>query len=296
MRTADLAEKISGRLSMDIAEGQYSAGDKMGTQALADRYGVSRTPVRAALSLLTERGVLEQRPNRGFFVSENIPEGALVSAGRDELSEEYQVLAEDWIRDRIPEEMTEFALRERYGWTKMRTAEHLARAQREGWAERKDGYGWRFLPVAKTPEAFNQIYRLRIALEPVALLEPSFKINHARLAELREVQQRLIETDPDAMPNETILGHGAAFHEALVEMSGNPFFLLSLERVNRMRRLMEYRARVDRARLRNECGEHLEILTLLDEERVLEASERLRRHLQDAHDRKAPRAKAWAER
>lgn len=296
MRTADLAEKISGRLSMDIAEGVYLAGDKMGTQTLADRYGVSRTPVRAALLLLTERGVLEQQPNRGFFVRSDIPDGALVNTGRDELSREYQMLADDWIRDRIPEEMTEYALRERYGWTKMRTAEHLARAQREGWAERKHGYGWRFLPVAKTPEAFDQIYRLRIALEPVAMLEPTFAVNHARLAELREVQQRLIETDPEDMPNETILGHGATFHEALIEMSGNPFFLLSLERVNRMRRLMEYRARVDRARLQNECGEHLEILTLLDQERIAEASERLRRHLQDALNRKVPRARAWVER
>ncbi len=77
-------------------------------------------------------------------------------------------------------------------------------------------------------------------------------------------------------------------------MSNNPFFTMALERVNRMRRLLEYRAKVDRARLKAECGDHLRILSLLEAERVIEASEHLRRHLQDARDRKAPKTRAWA--
>ncbi len=294
MRSPDLAQKISSRVIRDIAEGHYASGDKLTTQSIADRYGVSRTPVRVALGLLADQGILGQVPNRGYFVSDDIPADALRGGEQDELTREYQSMAEDWIRDRIPEEVTELALRERYGWTKVRTHELMSRAQREGWAERKEGYGWRFLPVAKTPEAFDQIYRLRIALEPVALLEPTFKVDHARLAELREVQERLISADPDSMPNETILQHGADFHEAIIKMSGNPFFLMSLERVNKMRRLMEYRAKVDRSRLANECGEHLEILSLLDSERVIEASTRLRRHLEDARDRKGPKTREWA--
>lgn len=295
MRSPDLAQKISNRVIREIAEGHYASGDKLTTQSIADRYGVSRTPVRAALGLLADQGILGQVPNRGYFVSDQIPDGALRGDTQDDLTRDYQGMAEDWIRDRIPEEMTELALRDRYGWTKVRTQELLSRAQREGWAERKEGYGWRFLPVAKTPEAFDQIYRFRIAIEPTALLEPTFAPDPARLAELREVQERLVAADPDSMPNETILQHGADFHEALMKMSGNPFFLMSLERVNKMRRLMEYRAKVNRSRLANECGEHLEILSLLEEGRVIEASTRLRRHLEDARDRKAPNTRAWAE-
>ncbi len=292
MRSADLAQKISNRVIREIAEGHYAAGDKLTTQSIADRCGVSRTPVRAALELLADQGILGQVPNRGYFVADQIPEGALRGDTQDDLTRDYQALAEDWIRDRIPEEMTELALRERYGWTKVRTQELLSRAQREGWTERKEGYGWRFLPVAKTPEAFDQIYRFRITIEPAALLEPTFTVDHARIAELREVQTRLVTADPDTMPNETILQHGADFHEALMKMSGNPFFLMSMERVNKMRRLMEYRARVNRSRLANECGEHLEILQLLEERRVIEASTRLRRHLEDERERKAPNTRA----
>ncbi|MEI4471062.1 GntR family transcriptional regulator [Frigidibacter sp. MR17.24] len=296
MRNADLAVKISNRVVQDIAEGRFGPGDKMVTQSLADRLGVSRTPVRNALDLLVGRGILDLVPNRGYFVARELPEGALARTDVEDETTEYQRLAEDWIRDRIPETLTELALRDRYGWTKARTLELLARAQREGWVERKEGYGWRFLPVAKTPEAFDQIYRLRIALEPAALLEPGFRVDRARLAELATIQRRLLETDPESLPNETMLGHGAQFHEALCAMSGNPFFLMSLERVNRMRRLMEYRARVNSARLRAECSEHLEIIALLEAGRVADASGRLHRHLVDARDRKAPNARAWAER
>lgn len=295
MRSADLAQKISHRVIREIAEGRYGSGDRLTTQSIADRLGVSRTPVRTALGLLADQGILIQHENRGFFVSDTIPEGALASDGQDDLTRDYQTMAEDWIRDRIPEEVTELALRDRYGWTKARTHDLMARAQREGWVERKEGYGWRFLPVAKTPEAFDQIYRFRIALEPVALLEPTFRVDHAKLKELREVQTRLIHMEPNSMPNETILQHGADFHQSITAMSGNPFFSIALERVNRMRRLMEYRARVDRDRLTSECGDHLEILALLDQERVIEASTRLRRHLEDARDRKAPKARAWVE-
>lgn len=295
MRNADLPVKISNRVVQEIAEGRFGPGDKMVTQALANRLGVSRTPVRNALDLLVERGILDLLPNRGYFVAVDLPKGALAQADVADETVEYQRLAEDWIRDRIPEEMTELALRERYGWTKARTLDLLARALREGWAERKEGYGWRFLPVAKTPEAFDQIYRLRLALEPAALLEPTFRVDRVRLEELAIVQRRLLDTAPDSLPNETMLGHGAQFHEALCAMSGNPFFLMSLERVNRMRRLMEYRARVNSARLHAECTEHLEIIALLQDEHIGQAANRLRRHIEDARERKAPTARLWAE-
>ena len=114
------------------------------------------------------------------------------------------------------------------------------------------------------------------------------------LADLRKTQEWLYRLDPAATSNETVLGHGTHFHEALVRMSGNPFFLMSLERVNRMRRLMEYRAQVDKSRLINESGEHLEILDLLETGQVVDASYRLRQHLMDAQRRKSPKAWNWS--
>src|SRR3546814_15120665 len=77
-----------------------------------------------------------------------------------------------------------------YGLTRAQVSYILVRATREGWAERKQGYGWRFLPVAKTPEAFEQIYRFRMIIEPTAFLEPGFRLR----SEERRVGKECVST------------------------------------------------------------------------------------------------------
>ena len=103
--------------------------------------------------------------------------------------------------------MTEQYLRERYRWTRAAAADHLMRAVREGWAERKEGYGWRFLPVAKTPDAFDQIYRFRMAIEPAAMLEPSFEIDRQVLDRLKRVQEGMITAGIETMSAERLVAH-----------------------------------------------------------------------------------------
>ena len=76
-------------------------------------------------------------------------------------------------------------------------------------------------------------------------------------------------------------------------MSHNPFFISALERVNRMRRLMEYRSRVDRERLMVQCSEHLELIELLERGEIAEASYFMRRHLSGALKRKSPVVWDW---
>lgn len=267
-----------------------------GAQQLANRYGVSRTPIREALEALETQGVLTRQPNRGYFVADEIPASARAALENEELADtdEYQTLAADWLKNEIPEEVTEQFLRQKYDWTKARVGELLVRAAREGWAERKEGYGWRFLPVAKTPEAFDEIYRSRMAIEPAAMLEPSFELDHKVLAEQRRIQENMLEMDISNAPGETLLSNGALFHEELIKLSGNPFFFMALQRVNRMRRLMEYRAEVNRDRLIEQCTEHLEILSLLERGNTVDASFRMRQHLSGALKRKSPLAWTWA--
>ncbi len=69
---------------------------------------------------------------------------------------------------------------------------------------------------------------------------------------------------------------------------------MALQRVNRMRRLMEYRAKIDRERLVVQCSEHLEILNLLENGDVIDASYKMRQHLSGALKRKSPLAWSWA--
>jgi DNA-binding GntR family transcriptional regulator len=74
-----------------------------------------------------------------------------------------------------------------------------------------------------------------------------------------------------------------------VACSGNEFFLDSIKRVNRLRRLIEYRVTtLDRSRLTRQCREHLEILDLLEAGKNQEASAYLRRHIEGASSLKSP--------
>ena len=296
MRSSELTDRISKRLVQDIASGSISCGQHIGAQQVADRYGVSRTPVREALHTLESRGLLVRQTNRGYFVADTIPEDLsdLLQEQRSPHVDDYQRLADDWLVNRLPEEVTEQFLRQQYGWTKAKVSDLLVRAAREGWAERKEGYGWRFLPVAKTPEAFDEIYRFRLAIEPVAMLEPTFELDRRVLAEQRRVQEHMLDMDFAAVPAESLLENGSRFHEELIKLSGNPFFLMALQRVNRMRRLMEYRAEINHERLVEQCTEHLEILGLLEGGNVVDASYRMRQHLSGALKRKSPIAWNWA--
>lgn len=296
MRTSELSKKISNRLLHDILAGTLERGQHISAQQVADRYGVSRTPVREALVSLEGQDVLVRQENRGYFVAEKLPpkiKDKLADADPQE-SNDYQRLADDWLTNELPEEVTEQFLRQKYGWTKSKVGDLLIRAAREGWAERKEGYGWRFLPVAKTPEAFDEIYRFRMAIEPAAMLEPSFELDRKILDEQRRIQEGMLEMDMNAAHAESLLENGSLFHEEIIKLSGNPFFLMALQRVNRMRRLMEYRAEINRERLVEQCTEHLEILSLLEGGNIVDASYRMRQHLSGALKRKSPLTWNWA--
>lgn len=296
MRSSDLSTRISTRLLQEITSGALAGGAHVRGQHVADRYGVSRTPVREALESLHRRGVLERRVNRGYFVSSSLPAGIddLLGGDGENAPDDYQRLANDWLTDQLPEDITEQMLRERYGWSRSKVGDLLFRAAREGWAERKEGYGWCLLPVAKTPEAFDEIYRFRMAIEPAAMLEPSFELDRRVLTEQRRIQEGMLDLDIASRSGEALLANGSLFHEEIAKLSGNPFFLQALQRVNRMRRLMEYRAEINHERLVEQCTEHLKILSLLERGDIVDASYRMRQHLSGALKRKSPLAWRWA--
>jgi DNA-binding GntR family transcriptional regulator len=55
-------------LLADIFSGRVRAGEHLVTQDLADRFGVSHTPVREALISLSGMGIIDLLPNRGAVV------------------------------------------------------------------------------------------------------------------------------------------------------------------------------------------------------------------------------------
>lgn len=64
------ARRIEKALVEEISAGELAPGQHLDENGLAERFGVSRTPVREALSRLTAQGVLVQGARRGNFVAE----------------------------------------------------------------------------------------------------------------------------------------------------------------------------------------------------------------------------------
>jgi DNA-binding GntR family transcriptional regulator len=69
----------------EIIAGRFTPGERLDEVSLAERFGVSRTPIREALHALAASGLLEVRPHRGTIVAEVSPE---------RLFEMFEVMAE----------------------------------------------------------------------------------------------------------------------------------------------------------------------------------------------------------
>jgi len=79
------ADTIANELEQLIFSGKFVDGDRLDENKLADRFGVSRTPVREAFQKLALSGLVEQLPRRGVFVRQ---------PGPVELLEMFEVMAE----------------------------------------------------------------------------------------------------------------------------------------------------------------------------------------------------------
>lgn len=278
----EMTEGLAAQILEHIRGSGLAIGTHITAQELAERFSVSRFPVGQALQLLATKGVLSHERNRGYFVSEakDVSPETLGLVAKDETSDIYFRIAEDHLHGRLPDPASEAYLKETYGTTKAQLNTVLGRIAQEGWAERRPGYGWSFSPMLTTPESLEQTYRVRLALEPAALLEPTYHLDPETAARCREAELRLLAGAIETDSADALHERGVRFHEAIIGASGNPFFLEAVRRINRVRRLLSYRSMIDRKRYRQQCEEHLQILDLLERGKNEEASQALRRHLE----------------
>ena len=279
-RGPGLSGVLAARVAEAIRDGRLREGEHLSAQALADRFGVSRSPVGAALRELAQAGLVRHRSRRGFFVA--APGLAAVAAGpetADPVHAAYLALAEDRLDGRLPETVSASFLRDRYGLTLGQVRALAARVEREGWVERRPGYGLRFTAMLDSADALLQTYRFRMAMEPAALLEPGYRLDPEEALSCRRTEERMLAGGIETMPMEELYDRGVRFHEAIVAGSRNPFFLDALRRINGVRRLLAYRSASTRGRYYAQARDHLDILGLIEAGRNEEASWRLRTHL-----------------
>ncbi len=273
-----------------IREDRLLEGAHLRAQQIADRLRLSRSPVNDALGILAQHGVVARKPNRGYFLLRDFdatgdaPADITPPSADDIVTQTYFALADELLRGELPMQCSEALLRTRYALTQAQTQALLARISQEGWAQRRPGYGWEFSSMMTTPDSLLQSYRLRLALEPAALREPGFHIDKSVLARCRAAELHLLEGGIATDTADQLHDRGVRFHESLVEASGNPFFIDTIKRVNRVRRLLSYRSMQDRSRYKQHCDQHLAILDLLERERNDEAADALAAHLRSTLD------------
>ncbi|HEY6134949.1 MAG TPA: FCD domain-containing protein [Rubrivivax sp.] len=282
MRTdQSITSQIIGLIRADA----MPAGAHLPAQLFADRLRVSRSPVNRSLSLLADKGVLRREANRGYFLVAPLVgpasaiEGELGLERQDIVTGTYFQISDDRLRGDLPDVFSESLIRQRYGLTPAQLSAVLGRIAHEGWIEKKPGYGWEFSSMLTTAGSLLQSYRLRLALEPAALLEPNYRLPPQVISRCRADEKHLLEGGIKTDTADQLHDRGVRFHEALVEGSGNAFFIDTIRRVNRVRRLLSYRSMRDRSRYKEHCQQHLHLLDLLERGRNEEASAAMRQHL-----------------
>ena len=80
-----LVDRLAGAIQTSVLSGDVPVGTRLRQEALAEEFGVSRTPVREALRKLQATGLVELLPNRGAIVR---------GPSAREIREAYEVRAE----------------------------------------------------------------------------------------------------------------------------------------------------------------------------------------------------------
>ncbi|NDY93207.1 GntR family transcriptional regulator [Ideonella livida] len=316
--TRNISESLAASIEAWLRGEALAAGTPLPERSIAERFKVSRTPVRVAMQQLAQRGVIVPRPEGGYAVAALAPlatawaaetpagvggaaptgqadvqralalpalAAALPPAQEDE--QLYLRIAEDRLAGLLPDRSSENELMRRYDVTRQRLAAVLRRCAQEGWMERLPGNGWGFLPTLSTGAAYDQGYRLRILVEPAAILEPAWVLDEAALRRCRAEQQALVDGAAAWASPAQLFDANARLHELIAAFSGNAFMVDALKRVNQLRRLMEYRKAVDPAATVRRCREHLSLIDLLLSGQREAAADFMRLHLRDAAREKA---------
>ncbi|NML44078.1 GntR family transcriptional regulator [Ramlibacter sp. G-1-2-2] len=282
-KVTPLITTLAARIVDLVRREDFPAGHRLTEQSLVDALGVSRSPVRKALQVLAQQGVVRSEPNRGYQLA--LPSAGLQPLALDEAESEeaiYLRIASDRIHGELPQEVTESELMERYGVSRIQVQRLLNRMGREAMVERKPGRGWIFRPLMNDLQSHRESYRFRMIIEPAAILEPGYAVDLAELEKCRREQQQLLQGGVMGCTPADIFQAGVHFHETMIAGAHNRFLVDSLRTINQMRRVVEYGTRLDAARLERQCRDHLVLIDLLARNERMEASQFLRQHLNTA--------------
>ena len=283
----DLAQRI-----LDVARQRgFEPGAHLPEQQIASLCSVSRTPVRAALRLLTEQGVVRWEAATGYRLAVDLTTQATVATELPNTEEDE--LAEAILRDRsarrLDQTVTVSGLMRRYHAERKTVLKALQRLTEENLVDRAPGQSWLFRRTPDDPEAQGESYEFRLLLEPAAILTPGFRLDGARAAALRQSMEVLTGQADAAFDIKEFQRLDIEFHGMIADGSANRFVTDSLSDHLRLRRLPGVYAGVNVFRLKQSLREHLTILDHLENRQYEVAADLLRVHLRLSRSQR-PRA------
>ena len=270
---------LAERLLAWLRRQDLHLGDHVPERLATEAFHVSRTPVRAALALLTDRGLLEHRDQRGYFIApifENADHAAAVETPETAL---HDAILRDRFSKRLDAEVTAAHLARRYRAARALVLRVLNRLQKDGVVERALGQRWVFLPALDSLRSQEDSHRFRLILEPAAFLQPGFALDARRSRDLKAALGELAEQDARHFDLKRAIETDIAFHEAIADACNNRFLADAIRQQSRLRRFATTSMQVPPARLIESCREHLAILEAADAGDVARAAELMREHL-----------------
>lgn len=288
MDLTSLQEHVAREIVAYARRENLAAGVHLAESHLAEQLGTSRSPVNVALRHLVSLGMVKHDPNRGYFLNKDARKLANVAQRLSAQPDDplYLRIAEDRLARRMPDLVNEVDLMRLYKTSRSSLRKVLSRIQQEGWIEKSAGHGWSFQAIIDSPEAYEESYVFRTALEPTGLLSSGFKADPMEMASLRRQQQFIADGGFETMTAIELFVSNSYFHETLAKWSGNRFILQAVRRTDQLRRLVEYRQALKRAPRRAHAQEHLGILDAITRQDLLQAAALMRTHLEEARRNK----------
>lgn len=283
----DFHRSLADKILSHIRTSGLKIGHHLTEQSLREQFGTSRPPIRAALSFLEQHGVLTRKPNHGYFIND-LSADALSDDDLNSSAEAlYFKIADDRLSRALPDKISENELMRRYNISRPLLRRILTRMSAEGWVEPNEGRGWRFAALIDSVEAYRESYELRQVLEPYGLAAEGFRRDNDVLAALRRTQEMIRDGGWSTLTPTELVETNSGFHEGLAKLSGNRFVLGTVQKLNQLRRLVEYRQTLILEQVRGQNGEHLAILDAIDSGQMRLASKIMKDHLAGANRRKA---------
>lgn len=277
---------LAAQILEQIREEKLETGSPLSAKGLAQKLGVSRTPVSVALQYLTQIGAARFQPGIGHVVNSRKAKLAKLqlepAQGEDE--QLYLKIAEDQVASRLPRQFSESDLMRRYGVSRRVLLKVLERMSRDGAVERKQGYGWRFVDLLTSQQAHADSYYYRSVVEPAGILAPTFRLEKHWASRCRQSHEEIMAARPGQLSSIELFQINADFHTMIAASSGNRFILSSIRQQNQIRRFLNYHWVYGQQRIIDVAQEHMGILDALERNEREFAAALMRRHLALASD------------